>query len=104
MKPIEIHIEGFKIIISKEEDGDESITYMPKGKDDGLIDVPNLPHTIPCPYVPPTTPQNPDVDKYPYVTWTGGEVTITNTETKCDTPLRDRMVGKDLNGEIENKN
>lgn len=54
MKPIEIHIEGYKIVISKDEDGDESITYIPKGKDDGLIDVPNLPHTIPCPYVPPT--------------------------------------------------
>ena len=36
--------------------------------------------------------------------WTGVEVTITNTETKCETPVRDRMVGKDLNGEIENKN
>lgn len=52
MKPIEIHIEGYKIVISKDEDGDESITYMPKGKDDGLVDLPNLPHTVPCPYVP----------------------------------------------------
>lgn len=82
MKPIEIHIEGYKIVISKEDEQPDIL----KDKQDEKI-------TIPPYKVYPTTPQNPDQFKYPYVTWTGGEVTVTNTETKCETPVRDRMVG-----------
>lgn len=84
MKPIEIHIEGYKIIIMEDkepevtEEKEDKITYVPYP-------------------VYPTTPQQPDWWKYPYVTWTGGEVTVTNTETKCETPVRDRMVGKVTN-------
>ena len=43
----------------------------------------------------PICPINPDITKYPYVTWTGGEQTVTNT-TSIDTftPVRDRMTGR----------
>lgn len=93
MKPIEIRIEGYKIVISKDDDGDESITYMPKGKDDGLIDVPNLPHTIPCPYVPPTIQPTDDWWRNPSVTWKY-EGTVTKPTKTEPTPVRDRMVGR----------
>ena len=83
MKPIEIHIEGYKIVITKE---DEQLDVTKEEKDEKI--------TMPSYPVYPTTPQNPDQFKYPYVTWTGREVTVTNTETKCETPVRDRMVGK----------
>jgi hypothetical protein len=81
MKTIEIHIEGYKIVISKE---DEQVT---KEEKDEKITMPSYP-------IYPTIPQNPDQFKYPYGTWTCGEMTVTNTETKCETPVRDRMVGK----------
>lgn len=80
MKPIEIHIEGYKIVISEEKQPevlkeDEKISYIPYP-------------------IHPTTPQNPDVDKYPYATWTGGEMTVTNTiEDKHPAPIRDIMTG-----------
>ena len=83
MKPIEIHIEGYKIVINKDDEQPD----VTKEEKDEKITMPSYP-------VYPTTPQNPDQFKYPYVTWTGGEVTVTNTETKCETPIRDRMVGK----------
>lgn len=83
MKPIEIHIEGYKIIISKEDE----LLDITKDKQDEKITIPSYP-------VYPTITPNLDQFKYPYVTWTGGEVTVTNTETKCETPVRDRMVGK----------
>ena len=83
MKPIEIHIEGYKIIISKDDDQPD----VTKEEKDEKITMPSYP-------VYPTTPQNPDQFTYPYVTWTGGEPTVTNTETKCETPVYDRMVGK----------
>ena len=84
MKPIEIHIEGYKIVISEDKKEpevtkeSEKITYVPYP-------------------VNPTTPQNPDWWKYPYVTWTASDMTITNTtDTKAQkTPIRDRMVGKE---------
>ena len=79
MKPIEIHIEGYKIVISKE---DEQPDVTKKEKDE-RITIPSYPN---YPVAPPIL--------YPYVTWTGGELTVTNTETKCETPVRDRMVGK----------
>ena len=95
MKPIEIHIEGYKIVIS--EDDKKDITYKPKKDDDDTISFPNYPHTVPCPYVPPTIQPQDEWWKYPYVTWTASDVTFTNTtDTKAQkTPVRDRMVGKD---------
>ena len=75
MKPIEIHIEGYKIVISKDDEQPDILKDIQDEK----------------PYLNyPVVPTNPN----PYVTWTGGEVTVTNTETKCETPVRDRMVGK----------
>ena len=83
MKPIEIHVEGYKIVISEDKKEPEvtkefeKITYVPYP-------------------VNPATPQNPDWWKYPYVTWTAGDITVTNlTDSKTQkTPIRDRMVGK----------
>ena len=89
MKPIEIHIEGYKIVISKD---DEQPDVTKEEKDEKI--------TIPPYKVYPTTPQNPDQFIYPYVTWLGGEVNVTNTETKCETPVRDRMVGKVSDGNV----
>lgn len=83
MKPIEIHLEGYRIVISKDDEQSD----VTKEEKDEKITIPSYP-------VYPTTPQNPDQFIYPYVTWTGGEVTVTNTETKRETPVRDRMVGK----------
>lgn len=80
MKPIEIHLEGYRIVISKDDEQPDVL----KDKQDEKITMP--------PYYPnyPVTPTNIN----PYITWTSGEVTVTNTETKCETPVRDRMVGK----------
>ena len=56
MKPIEIHIEGYKIVIS--EDKNEET----KEKEADVIKY------VPYPITP--TPMTPDMTKYPYVTWT----------------------------------
>ena len=76
MKPIEIHIEGYKIVISKE---DEQLNITKDEK----ITIPSYPNY----QVVPT-------DFNPYVIWAYGGPPVTNTETKCETPVRDRMVGK----------
>ena len=98
MKPIEIHIEGYKIVISEDKEPEETketetekITY------------------VPCPYsIIPTTPNTPQPDdrwKYPYVTWTGGDMTITNmTDYKPWTPIRDAMTGKEVTDEDASRN
>ena len=68
MKPIEIHVEGYKIVISK----DDEQPNISKDKQDGNITIPNYPdYTIP-------TPTNPN----PFVILTDTEITTTNTETK----------------------
>lgn len=77
MKSIEIHIEGYKIVITEEKQAEVS-------KDEKKTTAPF-----------PICPTNPYVDKYPYVTWTGGEMTTTNTiGTEKFTPIRDVMTGK----------
>lgn len=87
MKPIEIHIEGYKITIS--EDKKESEVT----KEEATKEVEKITY-IPYPVNPASTPE-PDWWKYPYVTWTASDVTITNTtDKKIETPIRDRMVGK----------
>ena len=81
MKSIEIHIEGYKIVISKEDE-------QPDVTKDEKITIPSYPNY-------PVVPTNPDLCKYPYVTWTGGEMTVTNTTgTEHPTPIRDAMIGK----------
>ncbi len=81
MKPIEIHIEGYKIVISKD---DEQPDITKEEKYEKITMPPYYPN---YPVVPTTL--NPYV-----VTCTSGEMTVTNTETKCETPVLDRMVGK----------
>ena len=85
MKPIEIHIEGYKIVISEDEKESEStrekefekITYVPYP-------------------VNPTTPQKPDWWEYPYVTIShNDEINFTNINKTAETPIRDCMVGKE---------
>lgn len=97
MKPIEIHIEGYKIVIS-EDDGKPKVTEEKVKEDDTLVYKPKpntLPYTIPCPYTPPTiAPYNDEWWKYPYVTWTGGEVSTTNTTKPDFHPVYDTMIGK----------
>lgn len=84
MKPIEIHIEGYKITISEDKEEPESI----KEKELEKITY------IPYPVNPASEPQ-PDWWRYPSVTWTASDVNFTNTtDTKIETPVRDRMVGK----------
>lgn len=84
MKPIEIHIEGYKITISEDKKEPEAT----KEKEFEKITY------IPYPVNPASTPE-PDWWKYPYVTWTNEDVTITNTtDTKIETPVRDKMIGK----------
>lgn len=46
MKPIEIHIEGYKIVISKEDEQPDIL----KDKQDEKITIPSYPN---CPVVPP---------------------------------------------------
>ena len=77
MKPIEIHIEGYRIVISKDDEQPDILKYK---QDEKIPSYPNY----------PVVPAN----LKPYVTWTAGEMTVTNTETKCETPVYDRMVGK----------
>lgn len=84
MKPIEIHIEGYKIIIMEDKEPEPT-----KAKEeDGIM-------YVPYPVIP-TTPQNPDWWKYPYVTWTSDD-TLSNIKTTSPDihPVRDAMVGKE---------
>lgn len=75
MKPIEIRIEGYKIVITKEDDKQEqpSITVPNNGK---------VPDLITYPVVPCGEP-NPDLTgdwwQKPNATWISGGVTYTNT-------------------------
>ena len=79
IKPIEIHIEGYRIVISKDDEQPD----VTKEEKDEKITMPSYPNY-------PVVPANLN----PYVTCTAGEMTVTNTETKCKTPVRDIMVGK----------
>ncbi len=85
MKPIEIHIEGYKIVI--EEDKKPEVT-----KDEEKITY--IPYPVTPTYPDSTSPQNPDWWRYPYVTWTGGEVSTTNTTKPDFHPVYDTMIGK----------
>ena len=79
MKPIRIYIEGYKIVISKDDEQPDIL----KDKQDEKITIPSYPNY----QVVPT-------DFNPYVIWAYGGPSVTNTETKCETPVRDMMVGK----------
>ena len=93
MKPIEIHIEGYKIVIS--EDKKEPEVTEDKKEPEVTKEFEKITY-VPYP-VNPTTPQNPDWWKYPFATWTASDVTVTNTtDSKPQkTFIRDWMVGKE---------
>lgn len=83
MKPIEIHIEGYKIVIS--EDDKKDITYKQEKDDDGTIPSPNYPHTVPYPYIPPTIQPQDEWWKNPIITWsTNTDKTSININKKSD--------------------
>lgn len=84
MKPIEIHIEGYKIVIS-EDDKKENITYQPKRNEE----VQDLPKSVP--YNPPDNTG--DWWKNPYVTWTSDDTLHINTTSTDFHPIRDKMTG-----------
>lgn len=85
MKPIEIRIEGYKIVISEDKKESEAT------KEKELERITYVPYPV-----NPTSPQSHDWWNYPYVTWTHyDETNLTNTNKTAETPVRDRMVGKD---------
>ena len=82
MKPIEIHIEGYKIVISKDETIASEATEKREEKD-GIVYVPT-----------PTQPTTGEWWRYPFATWTANDV-LNGTSTASDFhPVRDAMVGK----------
>lgn len=68
MKPIEIHIEGYKIVISEDKDDKPSIT-VPEQEYHGIKMPPTEPYTIPC----TPGPDRGDWWNKPYVTWTNDD-------------------------------
>ena len=82
MKPIEIRIEGYKIVIEEDDRKPDGAKECAEPMKDAL---PTHPF-IPC------TPEA--WWEHPYVTWTGGEQSTTNTAKVESQPVRDAMVGK----------
>ena len=103
MKPIEIHVEGYKIVISED---DKKLQNEPIDKDDDdSLKLKDCPPYIPCPYVPyipPTIQPQDDWWRYPYVTWTN-EDSLSNIKTTSTDihPVRDIMTGKDNHEEVK---
>lgn len=100
MKPIEIHIEGYKIVISEDGHVTEKPHTVPieNHKDDYIIHKDD--HVIKTyPTWPPESPDGQWWNK-PYVTWSNEDnlkivPTTTNTTTTnpVGTPVRDAMTG-----------
>lgn len=87
MKPIEIHIEGYKIVIS--EDKEPELT---KAKEEDAIKY------VPYPVVPTATPQG--WWEKPFATWTNEDSLSNIKTTSADIhPVRDIMVGKEQTDE-----
>ena len=95
MKPIEIHIEGYKIVITEDKE-EPKINYVPKKEDEDLLkkygDAWKQPDIINVPYIMPTTTG--EWWKYPTVTWTSGNVE--------SSPSEDGIVTKIMKG-VEQK-
>ena len=89
MKPIEIHIEGYKIVIEEDKE--------PEVKDEKEDTIKYVPYPVvpTIPTVEPNTPQPFDWWRNPYVTWTSDD-TLSNIKSTSTyvTPIRDAMVGK----------
>ena len=91
MNPIEIHIEGYKIVISEDKE-----TEIKKTEQKEEMKIGDRINYVPYPVVPCSS-QPADWWSSPHITWCGPEPTVTNT-TKADstfTPIRDAMVGKE---------
>ena len=87
MKPIEIHIEGYKIVISRDEEKLDDITVK-EADEDMTIPYKSVPYKV---Y--PSCPNDPRPLGWwerPNATWTNED--IFNTDTTSATPVRDFMV------------
>lgn len=99
MKPIEIHIEGYKIVIEEDKQPEVKDEKEDTVKEDTIKYVP-YPVVPTIPTVEPNTSQPNDWWRYPYVTWTKDDVLSNiNTTTTYPTPVRDAMVGKRVTDE-----
>lgn len=99
MKPIEIHVEGYKIVIS-EDDKKLKNESVDKKDDDDSLKLKVCPPYVP--YVPPTIQPQDDWWRYPYVTWTNEDSLSNIKTTSVDVhPVRDIMTGKDNHEEVE---
>ena len=79
MKPIEIHIEGYKIVISKDEGKQDDAQQI---KDDMTL-------PVTYPQYPPTVYPSGWWER-PFATWTNADVF--NIDVTSATPVRDFMV------------
>ena len=87
MRPIEIHIEGYKIIIMEDKEPEPT-----KVREEDVIKY------VPYPVVP-TKPTTGDWWQHPFATWTADDV-LNGTSTASDFhPVRDIMVGKKVTDE-----
>ena len=104
MKPIEIHVEGYKIVIS-EDDKKLQNESVDKKDDDDSLKLKVCPPYVPCPYVPyvpPAIQPQDDWWRYPYVTWTNDDNLSNIKTTSADVhPVRDIMTGKDTHEEVK---
>ena len=89
MKPIEIHIEGYKIVISED---DEKKGYEKVIEKVQPVTIPNTSEPLQYPNLP-YTPQGNDWWRYPYVTWTNDD-SLSNIKTTSTSfhPVGDAMV------------
>ena len=85
MKPIEIHIEGYKIVIEKENNTAIDIAEAQKKDDEKIVAVPYYPY--------PERRTTGDWWMHPFANWTSDDVFNTIT-TNPPTIVRDTMVGK----------
>lgn len=106
MKPIEIHIEGYKIVITEDKEEPKITINDHEAKPGDTIEYkPCQPYkVVPC--CPNTTnpysPQPTDWWRNPYVTWTSDDtLSNTNTTLTYETPVRDTMVGKATGGAVK---
>ena len=93
MKPIEIHIEGYKIVISEDDESPKGYKEVIEKVQPVVVPHTSEPDWTKYPSVPPTIQPKDEWWKYPYVTWTNedglGNINTTGTNP---TPVRDFMV------------
>lgn len=101
MKPIEIHIEGYKIVITEDKEEPKITIKDHDAKPGDTIEYkPCQPYVVPC-CPTPNTPQPDDWWRYPYVTWTNDDTFNLNSTSAYPTPVRDTMVGKATGGTVK---